>query len=404
MYTLGYMQLSTAAATLPAQEIRQMMELAWATPGAIHLEVGEPNFPTPAHVRAAAAAAIEAGETRYTPNAGLPQLRAALADKLRTRNGYGVDPRQVIVTNGGIQALFLAFTALLNAGDEILLPDPGWPNFHSIAHLVGATAVAYPLRPEDGYHPRAEDLERLVTPATKALVLVTPSNPVGAVLTREDIETLADFADAHDLWLIADECYDGITFDERFASVAAVAAVDAERVISVYSFSKTYAMTGWRVGYAVVPERIAAKVALLQEPLISCVNAPAQFAALAAVTGTQAPVAEMSAHYRRRRDALLALLAERGLPAFAPSGAFYLWLDVSRAGLRSFEFARRLLAAEGVAVAPGSAFGRTSDGFVRMSLAAGDAELVEGAGRLATFVAQMEDAATASSSIRMGAT
>jgi aspartate aminotransferase len=367
---------SVCVAALPTQEIRLMMELAWATPGAVHLEVGEPDFTTPAVACRAAAEAVKRGATRYTPNAGIAPLRRALARKLQNDNGYRVDPEQIIVTNGGIEALYVTFLALLGRGDEVLLPDPGWPNFQSIAHLVGARTIRYPLRADDGYRPRLEDLDRLASNRTRALVLVSPSNPVGSVLDRADIERVAAWASDHHVWLIADECYDGITFDDRFVSVAAVTGPD--QVVSVYSFSKTYAMTGWRVGYAVVPGDHADLVSRMQEPIISCVNAPAQHAALAVLTDARADAEAMRRAYRDRRDHALALLADGGLPAFKPSGAFYVWVDISSCGLPSFSFARRLLETSRVAVAPGSAFGPASDGFIRISLAASETDIATG--------------------------
>jgi aspartate/methionine/tyrosine aminotransferase len=215
-----------------------------------------------------------------------------------------------------------------------------------------------------------------VSDHTRALVLVSPSNPVGSVLDHEDIERVAAWASDHHVWLIADECYDGITFDDRFVSVAAVATSD--RVVSVYSFSKTYAMTGWRVGYAVVPAGHADLVSRMQEPIISCVNTPAQYAALSVLTDAKPDAEAMRRTYRNRRDLALALLADGGLPAFKPSGAFYVWVDISSCGLPSFSFARRLLETSRVAVAPGSAFGPASDGFVRVSLAASEADIVTG--------------------------
>ncbi len=295
------------------------MGLAWEDPETVHLEVGEPDFPTPEHVVEAAHEAARAGHTRYAPNAGLPELREALAEKVRRRNGYEARPEQVLVTQGGIQALYLVFSALLEPGDEVLLPDPAWPNFRMIAHLLGARVLSYPLVAEGDFLPRLEDLERLVTPRTRAILINSPSNPLGAVLPRDLAQTLLAFARRHGLWSISDEVYDEITFDDSFVSVGAVAD-PGDRLVSIYSFSKVYAMTGWRVGYLVAPPDLASLLTGMQEPIISCVNTPAQMAALSALTGPQSVVREMREAYLGRRDELLEVLDSGGLPSSVPWG------------------------------------------------------------------------------------
>jgi aspartate aminotransferase len=370
---------------MPVSRIREIMELAWEKPEVIHLEVGEPDFPTPEHVVEAAYEAARTGHTRYAPNAGLPELREALADKVTRRNGYEARPDQVVVTQGGIQALYLALLALLEPGDEVLLPDPAWPNFRMIAHLLGARVLPYPLVSEGDFLPRLEDLERLVTPRTRAILVNTPSNPLGTVVPRELADTLLEFARRRDLWYISDEVYDEVVFDDAFVSAGAVAD-PGDRLVSVYSFSKVYAMTGWRVGYLVAPPDLTKLLTGMQEPIVSCVNTPAQLAALAAVTGPQAVVREMRESYRERRDELLEILDRGNLPSSQPSGAFYVWTDISKAGVRSMDFARSLIEREHVAVAPGSAFGDLGEGYVRLSLASSRQDLVEGASRLVRFV------------------
>ncbi|MGH3149046.1 MAG: pyridoxal phosphate-dependent aminotransferase, partial [Rubrobacter sp.] len=318
------------------------MDLAWEDPEAIHLEVGEPDFPTPEHVVVAAHEAARAGRTRYAPNAGLPELREALAEKVTRRNGYEARPEQVLVTQGGIQALYLVLRGLLEPGDEVLLPDPAWPNFRMIAHLLGARVLSYPLVSEGGFMPRLEDLERLVTPRTRAILVNSPSNPLGTVLPRDQVEELLAFAGRQGLWYISDEVYDEIVFDDTFVSAGSLADPD-DRLVSIYSFSKVYAMTGWRVGYLVAPPDLATLLTGMQEPIISCVNTPAQVAALAALTGPQDVVRKMTESYRTRRDELLGVFNRGGLPSSKPSGAFYVWTDVSGAGVPSMEFARSLI-------------------------------------------------------------
>jgi aspartate/methionine/tyrosine aminotransferase len=370
---------------MPVSRIREVMELAWKDPQVIHLEVGEPDFPTPEHVVEAAHRAARMGLTRYAPNAGVPELREDLAEKVARRNGYGASPEQVVVTQGGIQALYLALRALLEPGDEVLLPDPAWPNYRMIAHLLGARVLSYPLVAEGDFLPRLEDLERLVTLRTRAILVNSPSNPLGTVVPRELMEGMLAFARERDLWFISDEVYDEVVFDDVFVSAGSVAD-PSDRLVSIYSFSKVYAMTGWRVGYLVAPPGLARTLTGMQEPIISCVNTPAQMAALAALTGPQEIVRAMSDSYRTRRDELLGVLERGGLPSSRPSGAFYVWTDVSEAGVPSMDLARTLIEREHVAVAPGSAFGELGEGYVRLSLASSREDLLEGTSRLLRFV------------------
>jgi aspartate aminotransferase len=382
---------SSIASSMPVSRIREVMELAWKDPEAVHLEVGEPDFPTPEYVVEAAYEAARTGHTRYAPNAGLPELREALADKVTRRNSYEARPDQVVVTQGGIQALYLVLLALLEPGDEVLLPDPAWPNFRMIAHLLGARVLPYPLVSEGDFLPRLEDLERLVTPRTRAILVNSPSNPLGTVVPRELLETLLAFARQRGLWYISDEVYDEVVFDDAFASAGAVAD-PGDRLVSIYSFSKVYAMTGWRVGYLVAPPDLAKLLTGMQEPIVSCVNTPAQMAALAAVTGPQDVVRKMREAYKTRRDELLEVLDRGGLPSSRPSGAFYVWTDVSAASVPSMDFARALIEREHVAVAPGSAFGELGQGYVRLSLASSREDLLDGASRLVRFVNLLSEA------------
>lgn len=347
--------------------IREIMDLAWQVGDVIHLEVGEPNFETPTHVCEAAARAAVSGATRYTPNAGIPELRSAIADKVNERNALSASADQVVVSAGAVEALYASLVTVLSPGDEILLPDPGWPNFRMMTNLLGATPVFYGLRPENGFRPDPDEVESLISPRTRVLLLNTPSNPLGVVLDRDELVALLDVAATADLWVVSDECYDELTFDGGLVSPASLGHEAA--VITAYSFSKTYAMTGWRVGYAVVPDDLAVHLAKVQEPLISCVNAVAQHAAVAAVTGPQDAVQEMRSAYRRRRDVAMEVAGERLLPFVRPSGAFYFWVDVRAAGGTSHELALRLVRDHHVAMAPGTAFGGRGEGWMRVSLA-----------------------------------
>ncbi len=373
--------VNQVAQQLPRSGIREVMDAAWGKPDVIHLEVGEPDFPTASHIVESVHHAVLGGATHYTPTAGVPELRARLTEKIYARNSFRVAPEQVIVTHGGVAGIHLSLQALTQPGDEVLLPDPAWPNFLMMAKLLRLRPVLYPLREEAGFLPRVADLERLVTPRTRVLLLNSPSNPLGSVTGVEGTEDLISFVQRHDLWVISDECYDEIIFTPDTVSPAVLAP---ERVVTVFSFSKTYAMTGWRVGYVAAPGELAPALIRCQEPLLSCVNTPAQMGALAALDGPQEAVHDMREAYRARRDAAVALLAGHGQPVLVPQGAFYLWINVRRGGVPAREFALQLLRDEAVAVAPGTAFGG-GEGYVRVSMATALDPLLEGLARLADF-------------------
>jgi aspartate aminotransferase len=375
-------ELAPNAATMPRSGIRRLMDVAWSLPGpVIGLHVGEPSFGAPAHVLEAARRAYAVGDTHYVPNAGIPALRAELARKLRTRNGLRADPSQVVVSAGGAQALHLTLSLTVAEGEEVLVPDPGWPNFAMAVQLLQATPVRYSLRAENDFRPDPAELDALVTHRTRAIIVNTPSNPLGTVLRSAQVEELVRFADRHDIWLISDECYDGLTFGVEHVSPARFDT--AGRVLSCFSFSKTYAMTGLRVGYLLAPEPVAEIAAKLQEPMIACVNAPAQAAALAALTGPQDDAEAMLSAYRERRDAAVAQLTAAGRAHVHPEGAFYLWLDVRDLCDGDVDgWALDLLRTRGVAVAPGTTFGPLGEGWARVSLATDTDDLLEGLARL----------------------
>lgn len=369
------------------------MNAAWGRSDVIHLEVGQPDFATPAHVIAAANEAALAGHTGYTPTAGIPELRTALADKIRERNGFKVEPEQVVLGNGGGQAIHATLVALTEPGDGVLLPDPAWPNFDMMAALLGLEVRHYSLSAAGAYVPELDKLEQLITPRTRVLVLNSPSNPLGSVIDTERMAALVAFAAKHDLWVLSDECYDEITFDGPAVSPA---TLDTDgRVATVYSFSKTYAMTGWRLGYVAAPPGVADVLTKAQEPLVSCLKTPTQYAAMAALESAPEVVGAMVTAYRQRRDAVVGQLTASGMDAFRPAGAFYTWVDVSAYGAGSRDFALRLLSEAAVAVAPGSAFGAGGEGFIRISLAAQEENLVEGCARLSAFWHRVTDTAAA---------
>ena len=375
---------SRAVESLPRSGIREIMELAWTVGDAIHLEVGEPNFPTPDHIVEAAHQAAVDGFTRYTPNAGIPELREVLSTKVRDRNGIDASPDRIVVTPGAVVGLYSVIAAVADPGTEILLSDPSWPNYQLMMDLLGIRPVRFPLSVEDDFVPSAARIEPHITDRTKALLLNSPGNPTGATTSRDALEELLELARAYDLWVLSDEVYDEIWFDEP--SVSAGPLDPDGRVVTFFSFSKSYAMTGWRVGYLVTPPGLTESVIKAQEPVTSCVNAPAQKAAVAAITGPQEIVAEMRKSYHERRDIVVDLLEEEGIPYVRPTGAFYLMADVSGSGLSDLEFARRLVLERGVAIVPGTTFGPNSGAYVRVSLATATEPLLEGVSRLAEAI------------------
>jgi aspartate/methionine/tyrosine aminotransferase len=380
------MKTSAAVTSLPRSGIRAIYELALSVPDSIHLEVGEPNFPTPAHVVEAAARAAADGFTKYTPNAGIAPLREALADKVATRNGIGATPEQVVVTPGAVAGIYSTLAALVDPGDEVLLADPSWPNYALMMRLLGIRAVHFRVRSHSGLVPTAADIEPHISDRTRAIILNSPGNPTGSIIREPALVEILELARRHDLWILSDEVYDEIWFDTP--PIAMAPLDDDGRVVTFYSFSKTYAMTGWRVGYLVAPPAVAADVIKAQEPITSCVNAPAQMGAIAAVTGPQDCVGEMRASYKERRDAVVELFERRGIAHVRPTGAFYVMVDVAASGIMGLDFARRLVVEKGVAVVPGDTFGPDSGRFVRVSLATAPDLLLEGCNRLADAVAE----------------
>ncbi|PWD50236.1 aspartate aminotransferase [Serinibacter arcticus] len=347
------------------------------------LVVGEPDLAPEPHVVEAARAAWAAGEVRYAPNAGLTQLRDAVAVRLAAQRGHAVERDQVWVTLGGTQALYLAMTLLLDPGDEILVPDPGYTTFTMAPLAQSAVPVPYPLRPEHAFVPQVADLAAAVTPRTRAIVVNSPSNPLGTVLGHEVLQRVVDLAVERDLWIISDEVYSELAFGAPHVPIASLPGAEG-RVLSVHSVSKTYALTGARVGYLVTPSGWSEPINALQEAMISCVAPPDQRAALAAITGPQDGVATARAHYAANLALACALLDEAGIGYLEPQGTFYLWIDVrSRSGGDVAAWAQRLLRERAVAVAPGTAFGASGEGWVRICVAASRATIEAGIAALA---------------------
>ena len=365
--------------------IREIANEAIRRPGTIRLDVGQPDFPTPQHVKDAGKRAIDENKTFYTHTQGLLSLREKLVDKLARVNGIKTTPEAIACGPGGVGAIAAMFAAVLEQGDEVLLPDPGWPNYRMMLPWLGTRGIFYPCPPESGFQPDLESLARLISPRTKILVVNSPNNPTGAVYPEATVAAMIDLAQSHNLWLLSDECYDQIVFDGSWPSPAKLAP-DDDRIVTAFTFSKTYAMTGWRLGYIAGSVDLIDTATKVLESNSSCVSTITQVAAEAALTGPQDCVGEMVSAYRRRRDLVVDILKDAELLISEPTGAFYIMADVSLRGLPAREFSFALLREQGVSAAPGTAFGEVASEAVRISLASSEADLREGVGRLARFV------------------
>jgi aspartate aminotransferase len=373
---------------MPSSGIRAASDLAAGIPGAVHLEIGQPDIGPPPEVIDAATAAAEAGYTGYAPNEGLPELREEIAATFG-RRGSHVRTEQVTVTQGGTQGVSLVLAALLNPADEILIPDPGWPNYAMAAVMLGARPVRYPLNAANGYQPSASEIESRITGNTSVLVLNSPSNPLGMIIQEENLRAVLELAAKHGLWVLSDECYEDIVFGVRRATARDLA--DDESLITVHSFSKSYSMTGFRIGYVVAPPRVAVVLAKLQEAYISSVNTPSQYAALAALRTGEEFVRQLVTTYRHRRDAVLTELSGTEISFARPEGAFYVWITIpQRLGeLSSRDVAAHLLRKTKVALAPGESFGDNGNGYLRMSLLAPEEKLMPATKRVAEAIQRM---------------
>jgi aspartate/methionine/tyrosine aminotransferase len=342
----------------------------------VRLEIGEPDQPIEAHIVDAARQAAAAG-FGYTQSFGIAPLREAVVERLDRLFGLTYRPDEVVVAQGGGQAIAMTFAALLDVGDEVLVPDPAWPNYAMNALLRGAVPVPYPHPVSTGFQPDLERLRALIGPRTRLIVINSPGNPTGAVLPQQTIAAIVELAAAHDLWVLSDEVYDELVFEGQ---PAAAARLDRERVVGIYSFSKTYSMTGWRVGYAACPPELARLLGVIQEPLLSCISAVSQHAALAALRGPQDAVTAKREVYRARRDLVSGLLAAGGVDTVRPAGAFYQLVPLG-AGVDSRRAAIELVD-HGVATAPGTAFGAGASDHLRVSLSASETALRKGIARL----------------------
>ncbi|MBW2307781.1 MAG: pyridoxal phosphate-dependent aminotransferase [Deltaproteobacteria bacterium] len=365
---------------------RVMIEKARAISDVISLGRGDPDLKTPAHIIEAAKRALDEGYTGYSPWPGYPELREAIARKLREENGIDATAQEVLVTVGAEEAVFLTMMALLDPGDEILVPEPRYTPYDMAVEIAGGAVVSVPTTLEDGFQIDPRGVEERITPRSKALLLITPNNPTGQILDRDRVAALAELAVRHDLVIISDELYEKIVFDGAINfSIGAIPGIK-ERTITINGFSKTYCMTGWRVGYLHAPAQIVDAMIPLKYTLT--INCPSmcQRAALAALEGPQECVEEFRRIYDQRRRLVTAVLAKMGLKHGPARGAFYVFAHVAPMGMTSFDFCQRLLEEEKVLVFPGTAFGSQGEGFIRISLLAPLDKIEEAMARMERFV------------------
>jgi len=335
----------------------------------VHLEIGEPDFDTPKHIREAAKRALDQGFTHYGPSPGLPELRETIAEYAAKLRGVRFTPEQVVVTPGGKPVMSFAIMALVEPGDEVIYPNPGFPIYESMIEFMGAQPVPIRLRMENNFRLDTEELAALVNPRTKMIIINSPQNPTGGVLTREDLRQIAEVALKHDVWVLADEIYSEIIYDARFESIAQFPEIHP-RLIILDGFSKTFAMTGWRLGYGIMPTALAEKLARIETNINSCTATFVQIAGIAALKGPRDEVDRMVAEFRRRRDFIVEGLNK--LPGFRclkPAGAFYVFPSIEGTGVDCEVLANRLLEEAGVAALAGTCFGKFGDGYLRFSYA-----------------------------------
>ncbi len=357
----------------------------------VHLEIGEPDFDTPAHIREAAKRALDSGATHYGPAAGLPELREAIAKDVGATRGIPVSPDEIVVTPGAKPIMYFVITALVNPGDEVIYPNPGFPIYESVINFVGGVPVPIPLREESGFGFDLELLERRASRQTKLIILNSPQNPTGGVLEADQLGRIAEIAKTYRIPVLADEIYKSFLYEGEFASITRFPGM-RDLVIILDGFSKAYAMTGWRLGYGVMPVPLAEHVTRLMVNTNSCTASFTQLAGIAALQGDQTPVAAMVAEFKRRRDLVVAGL--NGLPGVScrlPLGAFYVFPNVKRLGRPSAEVAEALLNDAGVAVLGGTAFGEHGEGYLRLSYANSEANLRKALERMEPVLGRLTD-------------
>ena len=378
--------ISQRVKQIPPSGIRKFFDLLASMQGVISLWVGEPDFVTPWHIREAGIYAIEKGKTMYTSNYGLLELRQALAQYLEARYGLFYDPRsELLITVGVSEAVDLALRAILDPGDEVLVPDPAYVSYGPCVTLAGGVHVPVPTGIEHDFKLRPVDMEARITERTKAIVLGFPSNPTGATMSRKELEGVAEVACRHDLMVVSEEIYERLVYEGEHTCFPTLPEM-RNRTILVGGFSKAYAMTGWRVGFAAARADVLEAMMKIHQYIMMCAPTPAQYAALEALRHGEADVAEMVADYDRRRRVMVKGLNDIGLTCFNPRGAFYAFPSIRITGLSSEEFAEKLLMEEKVAVVPGTAFGECGEGHVRCCYATSLAEIEEALVRMGRFV------------------
>ncbi len=383
--------LSRQVQQLKPSGIRKFFDIVSEMPDAVSLGVGEPDFATPWPIREAGIHSLELAHTHYTSNAGLQELKTEIARYLKRRIGVSYDDRsEIFVTVGGSEAIDLALRAMLDPGDEVLIPQPSYVSYEPCTRLAGGAPVIIELQEKDEFRLTAAQIDAAATERTKILVLPFPNNPTGSVLRREDLEQIAEAVIRHDLYVISDEIYSELTYGEtEHVSITSLPGM-RERTVLINGFSKAYAMTGWRMGYAAAPERILKQMVKIHQYAIMCAPTTSQYAGVEAMRNGDAEVARMRASYDQRRRYVLHELHDMGLPCFEPMGAFYVFPNISRFGMTSEDFATTLLYQEKVAVVPGTAFGDCGEGFIRISYAYSLENLKKALGRVRKFVEKLD--------------
>ncbi len=382
--------LSDTIVNIKPSGIRKFFDLVKTMDGAISLGVGEPDFDTPWHIRDEGIYSLEKGRTFYTSNSGLMELKVEITNYLKRKQNLTYNPdSQVLVTVGGSEAIDLALRAMCNPGDEVLIPQPSYVSYEPCAILAGAKPVIIELKEENEFRLTAEEVLQNVTDKTKILVLPFPNNPTGAVMERKDLESIAKVVMEKDLFVLSDEIYSELTYTDKHVSIAEIPGM-LERTILINGFSKAFAMTGWRLGFACGPEEILAQMTKIHQFAIMCAPTTSQYAAVEALKNGDEDVAMMREQYNQRRRYLLHELRAMGLPCFEPFGAFYIFPNISKLGMTSDEFANKLLEEEKLAVVPGTAFGDCGEGFIRISYAYSLDDLKKAMERLRKFIANHE--------------
>ena len=381
--------LSDKIVSIPPSGIRKFFDIVSEMPDAISLGVGEPDFDTPWHIREEGIYSLEKGRTFYTSNSGLKELREEIVRYLERRIHVSYDPlREVLITVGGSEGIDAAFRAMLNPGDEVLIPQPSYVSYLPCAVLADGVPVVIPLQEKNKFKLTKEELLAAITDKTKILVLPFPNNPTGAIMEKEDLEAIAEVCIEKDIFVLSDEIYSELSYKGDHVSIASLPGM-RERTILINGFSKAYAMTGWRLGYACGPADIIAQMTKIHQYAIMCAPTTSQYAAVEALRNGDEDVAMMRESYDQRRRFLMNAFQEMGLSCFEPYGAFYTFPSIKEFGMSSDEFATRFLEEEKVAVVPGTAFGACGEGFLRISYAYSLEQLKEALGRLSHFVARL---------------